>query len=94
VIGVLGGPTAQLNLGRMLTRRLTITASTLRIRTPEEKGRIARALHERVWPLLESRQVAPVIQATFPLAEAARAHELLEGNQAMGKVVLRVDDSL
>jgi NADPH2:quinone reductase len=83
-----------LDLGQMLTRRLTITASTLRARSPAEKGRIAQALAQRVWPLLERRQVAPVIQATFPLAAAAQAHALLEANRAMGKAVLVVDDSL
>lgn len=94
VIGVLGGARATLNLGQMLTRRLTITASTLRARSPAEKGRIAQALAQHVWPLLERRQVVPVIQATLPLAEAARAHTLLEDNRAMGKAVLIVDDSL
>ena len=94
VIGVLGGTRGTLNLGQMLTKRLTVTASTLRARSPDEKGRIAQALAAHVWPLLESRQVAPVIQATFPLAEAAQAHALLEGNLAMGKAVLIVDESL
>lgn len=91
VIGVLGGGTGKLNLGAMLTRRLTITASTLRARPPAEKGRIAAALHEHAWPLLESGSVAPVIQDALPLAEAARAHRILESNEAMGKVVLVVD---
>lgn len=94
VIGVLGGTRATLDLGQMLTRRLTITASTLRARSPAEKGRIAQALATHVWPLLERRQVAPVIQAQFPLAQAARAHALLEANLAMGKSVLIVDETL
>ena len=94
VIGVLGGGSGKLNLGAMLGKRLTITASTLRPRTPEEKGRIAAALHERVWPLLASRKLAPVVQTTMPLEDAPRAHQILESNQAMGKLVLVVDPTL
>jgi len=91
VIGVLGGGRGTLNLGQMLTKRLTVTASTLRARGVEEKGRIAQSLRERAWPLLESRAVAPVVQATFPLEQAAQAHEILEANAAMGKLALVVD---
>ncbi|MCC7256851.1 MAG: NAD(P)H-quinone oxidoreductase [Gammaproteobacteria bacterium] len=91
VIGLLGGARGQLDLGRLLTRQLTVTASTLRPRSPAEKGRIASALRERVWPLLATGRVAPVIQATLPLAEAATAHRILESNEAMGKLVLVVD---
>jgi putative PIG3 family NAD(P)H quinone oxidoreductase len=90
VIGVLGGARGELDLRRMLTKRLTITASTLRARSPQEKGRIAQALRHRVWPWLEARAVAPVIQQTMPLEEAASAHALLEANEAMGKIVLIV----
>jgi putative PIG3 family NAD(P)H quinone oxidoreductase len=90
VIGVLGGAKAEINLARMLTGRLTVTASTLRARSPAEKGRIARALRDNVWPKLAAGDVRPVIQATFPLDEAWRAHEILEANQAMGKLVLTI----
>lgn len=91
VIGVLGGASGRLDLGRLLSRRLTVTASTLRARSPAEKGRIAAALREKVWPLLAARRLAPVLQETLPLQEAARAHRILESNQAMGKLVLVVD---
>jgi putative PIG3 family NAD(P)H quinone oxidoreductase len=94
VIGTLGGARGTLNLAQMLTKRLTITASTLRPRTPQEKGRIAQALRHRVWPWLEAGAVAPVIQATLPLAAAASAHEQLEANATMGKIVLVVNESL
>jgi putative PIG3 family NAD(P)H quinone oxidoreductase len=94
LIAALGGAKAEINLGQVFVRRLTITGSTLRNRSPAEKGRIAGALREKVWPLLERRAVAPVVQASFPLAEAARAHELLEANRAMGKLALLVDGSL
>jgi NADPH2:quinone reductase len=90
---VLGGARGNLNLAQMLTKRLTITASTLRPRSAQEKGRIAQALRHRVWPWLESGAIAPVIQATLPLDSAARAHEQLEANAAMGKLVLVVDES-
>ncbi len=67
------------------------TESTLRPRSVEEKGAIARALREKVWPLLESGRVRPVIFATFPLAEAAAAHRLMESSRHIGKIVLRVE---
>jgi putative PIG3 family NAD(P)H quinone oxidoreductase len=94
LIAALGGSKAEINLGQVFVKRLTVTGSTLRNRSAAEKGRIGTALRERVWPLLESRAVAPVLQATFPLAEAARAHELLEANRAMGKVALVVDGAV
>jgi NADPH:quinone reductase-like Zn-dependent oxidoreductase len=75
----------------MLIKRLTITASTLRARTPSEKGAIAADLEREVWPLLASRLVAPVIDATFPMARAADAHRALEGGQVIGKVVLEIN---
>jgi NADPH2:quinone reductase len=91
VIGVLGGAKGTLNLGLVLSKRLTVTGSTLRARPPEAKGEITTALHEHVWPLFENGSVKPVIQTSFPLAEAARAHELIEANNAAGKLVLIVD---
>jgi NADPH2:quinone reductase len=93
IIGLLGGSKATINLGRILTSRLTVTGSTLRNRSVETKARIADALRKQVWPELAAGRIAPVIQATFPLAEAARAHELIEGNQAMGKLVLLISSS-
>jgi putative PIG3 family NAD(P)H quinone oxidoreductase len=92
IIGLLGGSKAQINLGLILTRRLTVTGSTLRARSPAKKGKIAESLLENVWPKLESGEIAPVIQASFPLAEAAKAHVLIEANQSMGKLVLRVGE--
>src|SRR2546429_59334 len=77
-IATLGGPKAQIDMIPVLQRRLTITGSTLRARSVAEKGAIARALGERVWPLLESRMIAPVVHATFPLRDAADAHRMLE----------------
>ena len=91
-IGALGGAKAEINLGQVFVKRLTLTGSTLRNRPIEEKGRIARALQESVWPLLEQRAIVPVIQHVLPLASAVEAHRILEANDAMGKVVLRMTD--
>ncbi len=93
VIGILGGAKAELNLGRVLTKRLVITGSTLRNRSPAFKGEIARSLRSQVWPKIEAGAIAPVIHATFPLTEAARAHEILEANAVMGKIVLCNEES-
>ena len=91
-IAALGGAKAELPISQVFLKRLTLTGSTLRNRPPEEKGRIARALLDQVWPLLAQRTVEPVIQRVLPLASAAEAHCLLESNEALGKVVLRVSD--
>lgn len=90
-IAFLHGAKATLNLLPVLLKRLTITGSTLRIRSVEEKGRIARALHEKVWPLIEAGQIAPVIDATFPLEDAAAAHRHMEEGRHIGKIVLTVN---
>jgi putative PIG3 family NAD(P)H quinone oxidoreductase len=87
-IGLMGGSEATIDLRRLLGRRLTVTGSTLRPRTVEEKGAIAAALHREVWPLLESGRVAPVIHRTLPLREAAEAHRLMESSEHIGKIVL------
>jgi putative PIG3 family NAD(P)H quinone oxidoreductase len=87
-IGVMGGETATVSLRRLLMNRLTIVGSTLRIRTPREKAAIAAALEREVWPLLSSGRVKPIVHASFPLANAAEAHRLLESGSVIGKVVL------
>src|SRR5688572_21135301 len=87
-IGLQGGAQGTLDLSRVLARRLTITGSTLRPRTPAEKGAIAAALRDSVWPLLESGRVKPVIYKTFTLRDAAEAHRLVESSKHIGKVVL------
>jgi len=88
-IGMMGGATkASVDLGDVLRRRLTITGSTLRARTVEQKGAIADALRREVWPLLETGSVKPVVYRTFPLAEAADAHRLMESSDHIGKIVL------
>jgi NADPH:quinone reductase len=93
-IATLGGSKAQINLVPVLQRRLTITGSTLRARSVAEKGAIAARLKERVWPLLESGQIAPVVHATFPLRAAADAHRLMEAGTHIGKLVLLNDTGI
>jgi putative PIG3 family NAD(P)H quinone oxidoreductase len=90
IIGLQGGAKSQVNFGIVLQRRLTITGSTLRARTVQEKGRLAREVEQHVWPLLASGTVKPIIHATFPLARAADAHELIESGAHVGKIVLVV----
>jgi putative PIG3 family NAD(P)H quinone oxidoreductase len=90
-IGLLGGATSDVNLGTLMQKRLTITGSTLRIRSVAEKGRIARELEQHVWPLFAAGRVAPVVHGTLPLTQAAEAHRLLEAGQVIGKLVLVTD---
>jgi len=89
-IGLQGGARAEINLSLLMQRRATLTGSTLRPRSPAEKGAIARDLEQHVWPLLAAKRVAPVVHATFPLEQAAEAHRMLESGEVIGKVVLRV----
>lgn len=87
-IALMGGAKAEINLGRVMMNRLTVTGSTLRARSVEFKGEIASALREKVWPLLAAGTVAPVIHATFALEEAVQAHELMETSTHLGKIIL------
>ena len=75
---------------RLMDKRLTPTGSTWRPQSVADKARMARALSEKVWPLLEKGSVAPLIHATFPLAEAAAAHRMMEEGNHIGKIVLSV----
>ncbi len=91
-IAFLQGARAELNFAQVMMRRLTITGSTLRPQSDLAKARIATALRETVWPLLESGRVAPVMDAEFDLQDAARAHERIEAPEHIGKIVLKVAD--
>lgn len=90
VISLLGGSRAEINMGMILTKRLTLTGSTLRARTIPQKAAVANAVRQNVWPLLAAGRVRPVIHATFPLAEASEAHRLMETSNHIGKIVLTV----
>jgi len=87
-IATLGGHLAQIDLRRIMMKRLTYTGSTLRPRTVAQKAAIARALEDRVWPMLAQGRCKPQIFATFPLREAAKAHALMESSAHVGKIVL------
>jgi NADPH:quinone reductase len=89
-IAVLHGAKAEISLVRLLRQRLTVTGSTLRARTIEEKGAIAQALEKAVWPLLDTGKIRPVIYRTVPLREAAEAHRLMESGSHIGKILLTV----
>ncbi|SKC00763.1 NADPH2:quinone reductase [Bosea thiooxidans] len=89
-IAFLNGPKATANFSRLMLKRLTHTGSTLRPRTVAEKAVIAAELQEKVWPLLEAGRCKPLIHATFPLAQAAEAHRLMESSAHIGKIVLTV----
>jgi NADPH2:quinone reductase len=91
LIAFLGGPKVEdFNLLPVMTRRLTITGSTMRPRTAAQKGAIAQSLLTRAWPLLESGAVAPVIHGVFPMADAPAAHRLMESSEHIGKIVMTV----
>ncbi len=89
-IAFLHGAQAEINLNPLMRKRITFTGSTLRPRTVEQKGAIARALEEHVWPLVERGDLRPVIHATFPLRDASLAHAALEAGHHVGKIILTV----
>jgi len=89
-ISFLDGSRVELDLRSIMGKRLTLTGSTLRPRTVAEKGMIARALEARVWPLLATGAVRPVIDSTFPLADVVRAHQRMESSAHIGKIVLTI----
>jgi NADPH2:quinone reductase len=89
-IAFLRGHKSELDINEVMRRRLTISGSTLRPRPVEFKGAIARSLREKIWPLIEAGRIRPEIYKTFPLAEAAEAHRLMETSQHIGKIVLTV----
>ncbi|PKQ06771.1 MAG: NAD(P)H-quinone oxidoreductase [Alphaproteobacteria bacterium HGW-Alphaproteobacteria-11] len=89
-IAFLNGPTAEVNFLPVMLKRLTLTGSTLRPRSIEEKAALALALREKVWPLIEAGRVKPLIDTVFPLAGAAKAHALMEKSSHIGKIILTV----
>jgi putative PIG3 family NAD(P)H quinone oxidoreductase len=90
VIATQGGNKAEVDLRALLVKRLTLSASTLRPQSIENKGRLAATLRDKVWPLFASRGLRPVIHARFALADAAGAHKLMESDTHIGKIVLLV----
>jgi len=88
IIAHLGGSRAELDIRAVMIKRLTLSGSTLRAQPVANKGRIAAALRSQVWPLFASKRLRPLIHARFPLAEAARAHALMESGEHVGKIIL------
>ncbi len=93
LIAFLGGAKAEvLDLTTIMTRRLTVTGSTMRPRTAAQKAAIASALREKVWPVLSAGRCGPLVHEVFPLDRAADAHRLMESSAHIGKIMLRVAD--
>ncbi|MDN5756136.1 MAG: NAD(P)H-quinone oxidoreductase [Arthrobacter sp.] len=90
VIALQGGAKAELNLARLMTRRLRVIGTTLRARSLQAKGRVVEGVRTGVWPLVEEGTVRPVVEKTFPLAEAAAAHEYFDSGEHRGKILLTV----
>ena len=90
VIAILGGARAEIMMNKIMMKRLTLTGSTLRPRTVAQKAAVAEGVKRNVWPLLAARRVRPIIHATFPLAQAADAHRLMESSNHIGKIMLTV----
>jgi len=90
VIALLGGRDAKLDLGLLLRKRLTVVGSVLRARPVAEKGAVAEALRRNVWPLIANGKIKPVIDSTFPLADASKAHARMETSAHIGKIVLKI----
>lgn len=92
VIGLQGGAVGELDLGTMLMRRLTVHAASLRARPVQEKAVVVAGVRAEVWPLVESGEIRPVIDTVLPLADAARAHQLMEAGGHVGKIILTASD--
>ncbi|MEL6236601.1 MAG: zinc-binding dehydrogenase, partial [Pseudomonadota bacterium] len=90
MIAFLGGSTAEVNFAPMMVKRQTLTGSTLRPQSIAAKADIAEALRREVWPLLDSGALRPVMDSSFPLAQATDAHRRMESSAHIGKIVLRV----
>lgn len=88
IIGLQGGVKAELNLNQLMTKRAAVIGTTLRGRPVEEKSAIMQAVGQYIWPLLASGQIRPLVDRTFPLAEAAAAHEYFDSGQHTGKILL------
>lgn len=87
-IAFLGGHEVELNLMPTMLKRLSVLGSTLRPQSIEAKADIARALKERIWPLIGNGRIKPVVDSTFPLADAVKAHERIDGGAHIGKIIL------
>ncbi|MFI5936238.1 NAD(P)H-quinone oxidoreductase [Actinoplanes sp. NPDC051494] len=87
-IGMQGGRKAELDFGVLMAKRASLSATTLRARPAAEKARIVKGVHDQVWPLVGAGTIRPIIDRTFPMAEAAEAHRLMESSDHLGKILL------
>jgi putative PIG3 family NAD(P)H quinone oxidoreductase len=92
IIGLQGGAKTEIDLGRLLARRLSVMGTTLRSRSNNDKQAILEQMHEVLWPVIENRSVGPLIDSVYELADAADAHAALAAGEPIGKVILRVSD--
>lgn len=90
VIAMLGGTSAELDFGRLLVKRQRLIGSTLRARPPEEKGRILAQLQDKVWPKLARGEIKPLVHHSWPIQQAAEAHDYLKTDANIGKLLLAV----
>ena len=90
IIGMQKGTKGELNISRLLNKRGTISATSLRFRPAEQKAAITAAVRDRIWPLIADGSIRPAPETRIPLAEAARAHELLDSGSNIGKIILTV----
>jgi NADPH:quinone reductase-like Zn-dependent oxidoreductase len=89
IIATQGGRTSELDIGKLMQKRGRVMGSTMRARTPEQKGRVAERLRKDVWPRLPAKDpIRPIIDKTFPLADACLAHERMESGAHVGKIIL------
>jgi putative PIG3 family NAD(P)H quinone oxidoreductase len=88
IIGMQGGRKAELDLGLLMAKRGSVSATTLRARPPQEKAEIVRGVREHIWPLVESGAIRPIVDRRVPMSQAAQAHRIVESSDHLGKVLL------
>ena len=91
-ISTLAGAQTKIDLRKMMSKRLTLTGSTLRNRPVAFKAELARSIEEAVWPLIARGRYKPVVDRLFPLEEAVEAHRRIDGGEHIGKIILTLDD--
>ena len=92
IIGLMGGMEANINLGHIMMKRQRIIGSTIRARSEEVKKIVMNELHKKVWPFIESNQIKPVVHEVLDISETEKAHQIMEENQNIGKIVLSSED--
>ena len=93
MIAIMGGRMGELDAARIVFKRLTVTGSSLRPRSDEYKAKIARALQEKVWPLIEAGKIKPVVHAVLDYQEIRQAHEMMDAGEQIGKIIITFPDS-